>query len=120
MKFSLQSRQVNCSDLLRLVSQHEAGSLALETVIIEVRAWQVQGRVEQRVGSDRGLQHCKCIESPPCWVLQFPPTRVDKWRPLSPVPLSSAGDPLSSICNGARFCVAFGVNRAEVKGVWRE
>ena len=71
MKFSLQSRQVNCSDLLRLASQHEAGSLALETVIIEVRAWQVQGRVEHRVGGDRGLQHCKCIESPPAGFCSF-------------------------------------------------
>ena len=36
-------RQVNCLDLLRLVSQHELGSLALETAIsIEVAALQVQ------------------------------------------------------------------------------
>ena len=36
-------REVNCLDLLGLVSQHELGSLALETAIsIEVTALQVQ------------------------------------------------------------------------------
>ena len=50
MKFSLQGsemrRQVNWSDLLGLVSQHEVGSLALETAIIEVPALEVQGAVQ--------------------------------------------------------------------------
>ena len=64
MKFSLQSRQVNCSDLLRLASQHEVGSLALETVTIEVRAWQVQGRVEHRVEAIEGCSIASALSRP--------------------------------------------------------
>ena len=93
MKFSLEDcemgRQVNCLDLLGLVSQHELGSLALGTAIsIEVTALQVHVTALQGIAL---RWKYKWIELPPRWVLQL---AREKWQPdfvppLLPVPLSS-------------------------------